>query len=558
MKPSALFTLCFLLIQPFVYASTDDMSEIRYRKSVKILSSDAFEGRKPATEGGRKTVTYIEQQFRQAGLKPGNKQSYLQAVHLAGLTTTQAEISVTGNKSTATLQHTHDILTFARHISPQLSVTESEIVFVGHGVVSPEYNWNDYQGIDVAGKTVIILANDPGYLSGDKTHFLGRGTTYYAKDSYKYEEAERQGAAAALIIHDRKLTKSSWDEQVATLNKERLVLDVTPEENASVLIQGYLSEALSIRLMSDAGYNYANERKSAQLQTFQPKSLKYNISLTIETSISRSVSHNVMGLIPGSERPDEYIIYMAHWDHLGRDSTLEGDQIYNGARDNAAGIASLIELAHLYQSNRDTKRSVLIMAVTAEESGLLGSYFYTKKPVYPLRNTVGVINLDMMNVYGATQDVLVHGLNDSGLMDKAINTAVTKIQGRTVKPFGRLEAGIAYRNDGFSFNRAGVPTIGLASGGEHIRHGANWMEAQANSYFSKRYHQPADEYTDEMDFSGALLDTASLYLIGRELANSSEFAHWYNGKEFKHLRDAQLHADNVSRAKQAKKTQILR
>ena len=515
-------------------------SEERFRENLKTLSSDTYEGRKPSTAGGKKTIATIQKEFEKAGLAPGNGNSYLQATPIASLTTERAEVHLINAGESNPLEHGTDILAFARTLKTRISVAESQLVFVGFGVIAPEYAWNDYQDVNVSGKTAIILSNDPGHLAQDGSLFLGKGVTYYAKDSYKYEEAERQGAVAAFIIHDTRLSNLDWAKHVAKFSKERQVLNDSEGAAANLLIQGYISAATTAKTMALSGMDYELELSAAMRLEFKAKPLTSFITLNVNSALTYATSYNVLGLIPGLERPDEVVIYLAHWDHLGIDTSLEGDQVFNGAKDNAAGIASLIELAHLFKSTANNQRSVLIMAVTAEESGLLGSYYYAKNPVVPLHQTVGAINLDMMNLDGKTRDVLVHGFGNSPLMDAAIHEAIVKKQGRVAKPFGRLEAGIAYRNDGFSFNRSGVPAIGLASGSEHIENGTEWMDAQADDYFGHRYHQVADEYSVSMDVSGALLDVMALYLTGQALANSSEFAQWYDDKEFKPLRDAQL------------------
>jgi len=552
-RPNCIGAQCYIMIKPLLpvilyfgsccaYSAPllPPPSEERFRENLKTLSSDTYEGRKPSTAGGKKTIETIRKEFEKAGLSPGNGNSYLQATPIASLTTERAEVHLNNAGESNPMEHGTDILAFARTLKTRISVVESQLVFVGFGVIAPEYDWNDYQDVNVRGKTVIILSNDPGHLTQDRSLFLGKGVTYYAKDSYKYEEAERQGATAAFIIHDTRLSNLDWAKHVAKFNKARQVLNDSEGTAGNLLIQGYISAATTARTMALSGVDYELELRAAMRLGFKAKPLASSITLNVNSALAYVTSYNVLGLIPGLERPEEVVIYIAHWDHLGIDTKLEGDQIFNGAKDNAAGIASLIELAYLFKSAANNQRSVLIMAVTAEESGLLGSYYYTKNPVVPLRQTVGVINLDMMNLNGKTRDVLVHGFGNSALMDTAIHEAIVKKQGRVVNPFGRLEAGIAYRNDGFSFNRSGVPSIGLASGSEHVDNGSEWMDAQADDYFEHRYHQVADEYSDSMDVSGALLDVMALYLTGQVLANSSEFAQWYDGKEFKPLRDAQF------------------
>jgi len=538
MKYLCLALTCFVFLIACSEGENLQTSETRFRNNIKILASDEFEGRKPATRGGRKTTQYIEAQFKLAGLRPGNGDSFRQAVDLVDINTEFSDISVAQAERSVPITHGNELVSYSRKPIQNVSVDHSNIVFVGYGVVAPEYDWNDYQTIDVKGKTVIMLSNDPGYLSPNKKHFLGKGITYYAKDTYKYEEAERQGAKAAFIIHDPRLMSSDWPSHVQEHNKTRSILTAAPV--GGLAVQGYISAKYASELMTISGWDYMRETQHALSSAYIPKFLDASISIKLKSSLKHSTSHNIVGMIPGSESPDETVIYLAHWDHLGKDDNLKGDKIYNGARDNAAGIASIIELAHLFKATDNLKRSVVIMAVSAEESGLLGSYHYVQNPIFPLSKTVGAINLDMMNLNGETSDVLVHGINNSPLMDAAIKEAIENKQGRTATPFGRLEAGIAYRNDGFSFNRSGIPTIGLASGSNHIVKGQEWMDAQAGDYFQNRYHQVKDEYSENLDVSGALLDIKSLYLIGLELSKSKKFAQWYDGKEFKYLRDEQL------------------
>jgi Zn-dependent M28 family amino/carboxypeptidase len=510
-----------------------NISEQRYRHSLKTLSSDEFEGRAPTTIGEEKAIAFITDQFKKAGASPGVEGSYLQGVDLVSMETTEAKMSYSiEGKTTSIIQGEH-IVALTRHVKENNALTDLDVVFVGHGIVSPEYDWNDYEGVDVKDKIVIILNNDPGYLTENISFFLGRGVTYYARNSYKYEEAERQGARAAFIIQDERTMNGDWDRQATRSMRPRLVLD--SNKSNSVEVEGWVRNEFAAELLANSGLDYAKESEAALIRGYKAKPLNSKMSLSLTSKLIHSRSYNVLGIVPGTERPEEYVFYMAHWDHVGKDETLVGDQIFNGARDDASGVSALIELANAFAA-KPAKRSVVFMAVTAEESGLLGSFHYVQNPIYPLNDIVGALNLEMMNFWGETSDLLVHGINNSPEMDAWIHEAVVVKQGRTPKPFGRPEAGIAYRSDAFSFNRSGVPVVGLATGTDNIEKGTEWMRAQGLDYIRNHYHKVTDEYREDMDLRGAVKDTEALYFMGEAMANSDKFANWYEGKEFKYLR----------------------
>ena len=508
---------------------------------IKVLASDEFEGRSPSSPGEEKTVAYLEEQFDAYGLLPGNGDSYRQRVPLVEITA-DPDISLTVENADVTeqLAYGEDVMVWTKRVVERASLDASDIVFVGYGIVAPEYDWNDYADVDVRGKTVLILVNDPGYATQDATLFNGNAMTYYGRWTYKYEEAARQGAAGALIVHEAEAAGYPWAVVSGSWSGAQFDL-VTPDRNLSrVAVEGWITNSAAERLLAAAGINLEQARSAALQSDFEPVELPWRASVELRNGIRESTSHNVIAMLPGTERSDEYVVYMAHWDHLGRDTGLEGDQIYNGAVDNASGTASLLELARLHAQGPRSPRSLLFVAMTAEESGLLGSKYYAANPVVPLAATVGGINMDGLNVHGPTRDVAVIGYGASELDELLVEAATA--QDRIVVPEPTPEKGYYYRSDHFNLAKQGVPMLYAESGVDYVDGGVTRGRRLAWEYTAMRYHKPGDEIQDNWDLSGAALDAMLYYTIGSRLANEPIYPNWYEGNEFRAIRDASLSA----------------
>ncbi|WP_157217698.1 M28 family metallopeptidase [Flavisphingomonas formosensis] len=507
-------------------------------KSVtQTLSSDAYEGRKPTTPAEEKTTAYIVERFKQAGLQPGNKGSWFQDVPLVEITaapTTHLDIS--GGKTPLSLTYKTDIVAATYRVRPQVSVANSDIVFVGYGINAPEKNWNDYAGIDVKGKTVVLLINDPDWktqtLDGP---FGGRAMTYYGRWTYKYEEAARQGAAAVFIVHDTEPAAYPFDVVVSSWTGPQLEMDATNDHMDQSAVIGWLSNAAARRLMAAAGQDLDALAAAASKPGFKAVPLKLKASITIDNAIKRQKSKNVVGILPGKTRPDEVVIYSAHWDHLGHCEPVNGDDICNGALDNASGVAGLVALAEAQAKAGPTARSQVFLAVTAEEAGLLGSQYYAEHPIFPLARTVGGVNMDGLNVKGRTRDIVVVGPGKSELEESLKRWAAT--QHRTIMPEPTPEKGFYYRSDHFSFAKKGVPMLDADSGQDLLVGGIAAGKKADDDYTAHRYHKPQDEYDPNWDWSGAVEDLTLYYDIGRELADGDMWPNWYPGTEFKAIRD---------------------
>ena len=503
----------------------------------KTLSSDAFEGRAPTTAGEAKTIAYIEAQFKAAGIKPGNKGKWLQAVPMVEITAKpDAVINIAGGKAPITLNYKTDMAVMSYRVVPKTDIKSSELVFVGYGINAPERGWNDYAGVDVKGKTVVILINDPDYemktLDGP---FGGRAMTYYGRWTYKFEEAARQGAAAALIVHDTFPAAYPWSVVVSSWTGPQLELD-TPDGHASdTQANGWITGDAAQRIMASAGKDLTTLVAAAKQKGFKAVPLGLTASLTLDNSIRRQASHNVIGILPGKSRPNEHVLYSAHWDHLGRCEPVKGDDICNGALDNASGVAGLVSLAQAHAKAGAAARSIVFLAVTAEESGLLGSKYYAENPVYPLAKTVGGVNMDGLNIIGRVSDIVVTGAGKSEI--EPIFVRLAKAQGRSVSPESNPEKGHYYRSDHFSFAKLGVPMLDGGSG-QTLRVGGEAAgKAAAEDYVNNRYHAPQDEYNPAWNWSGAVDDLTLYYQVGRELANGTTWPNWYPSAEFRTIRD---------------------
>jgi Zn-dependent M28 family amino/carboxypeptidase len=513
---------------------------------IKILPSDEFEGRAPGSKGEELSIKYIGDQFKQIGLKPGNPDgTYFQEVPLAGIKGAPSASFVANGKTTQ-LNFPDDYVASSARLQNEIRVENSDIVFVGYGIVAPKYGWDDYKGVDVRGKTILMLINDPQIPDPndpsrlDQKMFKGKAMTYYGRWTYKYEIAAEKGATAAIIIHETEpaaypysVVKSSW-------SKENFELDA-PDKNASaVSVRSWITLEAAKKLLADCGKDYGSLKKAATSKDFRPVALNAKANFDIKQEIRSFQSHNVIGKIDGSDPKlrDEYVIFSAHWDHLGKHPELQGDQIFNGAVDNASGVASVLALGRAFTKiNPPTKRTLLFLATTAEEARLLGAKYYALHPLYPLNKTLADINIDSMNVWGRTRDVEDTSFGMSSLDDMLARRA--QAQGRVAIPNPRAEKGSIYRADNFEFAKVGVPALYIGKN-EHLLSRAPDARLRADEFDLKDYHQVSDEVKPDWDLMGAVQDTQLLFEVGYEIANGKAWPEWKAGNEFKPKRDAML------------------
>lgn len=521
-------------------AAVDAVSlEQQLHEHVRILASDEFEGRAPATAGEEKTINFLKAEFEKLGIGPGNGDSYFQAVDVTEITTvSDAVLSIQGDGFATELRYGDQMMVGTQQQLPAIGIEDSDMVFVGYGINAPERNWNDYEGLDVRGKTVVILVNDPGFATQQDDVFNGNAMTYYGRWTYKYEEAARQGAGAALIVHETAPAGYGWEVVNGSWSGPQIALEAEDLNRDRANIEGWLTLDSAEEVFRGAGMDYQQMKAAAAQSGFRGVPMPgLRASVNISNAIRNSSSQNVVAAIPGSTRPDETIIYTAHWDHLGVNVELEGDQIYNGAVDNATGTAALLALARLH-ANQETppERTIVFLAVTAEESGLLGSQWYAEHPIYPLETTVANINMDAMNTNGKMRDIVVVGDGSSELEDYLAEAAANQNRYLTAEP--TPERGYYYRSDHFNFAKVGVPALYAESGEDSLENGQEWGAARSQDYTDNRYHTPADEYDPNWDFSGTVLDIELYFTIGQKLSMETSFPNWYEGNEFKAVRDA--------------------
>ncbi|MEY2152403.1 M28 family metallopeptidase [Rhodanobacter sp. 115] len=513
---------------------------------LKAVSSDAFEGRKPGTEGARRTVDYLVAQFKRMGLQPGNHGQWFQTVPAVSTTLQHPEqlrLDVTENGRTLPLAYGSDMVAVTLQAKPKVTLKRSDIVFVGYGIDAPEYQWNDYAGIDVKGKTVIVLVNDPGYATQDPKLFRGRTMTYYGRWTYKYEQAAREGAAACFIVHATGPAGYPWSVVHNSWSGPQLSLPAGEHAAPRLPVAGWLSGDAARHLFAASGLDFDTLEAAAARRGFKPVPLKAQASITLDSTIRHTHSRNVLALLKGSEHPDQAVIYSAHWDHFGRDPKLKGDQIYNGAIDNGTGVAALLEIAEAFAHQQPRpKRSLLFAAVTMEESGLLGSQYYVEHPVFPLNRTVADINMDALDIIGPTKNMIVVGYGQSQLEDRL--KGVLAKQGRTLSPEPTPENGFYFRSDHFSFAKAGVPAMDTLTGDDLVDGGTRKGRALLADYTAHRYHTPQDNYDPHWDFRGVIRDIQALHDVGQQLADGSDWPQWNAGSEFRARRQAMMQAND--------------
>lgn len=527
---------------------TADITEADFADMVKALSSDEFEGRAPGSVGEKKTTAYLEAQMKRIGLQPGNNGSYFQDVPMVETTADEAAttLSLTTSAGPRDLKFGTDYVIGTRTGQTEVKLDASDMVFVGYGVDAPEQKWNDYAGQDWTGKTVVMFVNDPGFHGKDETLFGGNRMTYYGRWTYKFEEAARKGAAAALIVHDTAGASYGWDVVKNSWAGPQYDLPAKDDPEKRIPLQGWLSAEAARQLFADAGLDLDAAYASAGKRGFKPVPLKAKATVSLRSSISEKTSRNVIGVLPGSSKPDEAVLYMAHWDHLGkhegdRSDDSGGDNIFNGAVDNATGVAGILEIAEAF-AHQDPKpaRSVVFVAVTLEESGLLGSKYYVAHPTFPMDKIAGVINLDAMSVGGKSRDFVVTGKGNSELEDMLKVHADQ--QGRVLTEEGNPAGGYYFRSDHFNFAKAGVPAL-YAKGGNDLLEGGVEAGKAASEEYAKRYHQASDEMHEGWKLDGVVQDLQALYGVGKDLAVEDKWPNWYEGNPFKAARDTMMKAE---------------
>lgn len=506
---------------------------------IAVLADDSLLGRKPFTIGEDKAIKYISSQFKKMGLEPGNNGSYFQDVPMVEITSTPSSLmEVRGATAKMDLNVNTDFVAFTRREVDTVQLKNSPLVFAGYGVVAPEYKWNDYAGLDVKGKTVIVLVNDPGFESGEKI-FKGDTMTYYGRWTYKYEEAARQGAAGIIIVHQTEPASYKWSVITSSNTGSKLYLQQKDKHLSRCKVEGWITEDVAKKLFAAAGIT-GDMRAIARKRDFKAIPLNLNATLSIKTKLKYSTSHNVIAILKGSTAPDETVLYTAHWDHLGVGKPdAKGDSIYNGAVDNASGVAAVLSVAKAFSGLKEKpKRSIVFLAVTAEEQGLLGSEYYATHPVYPLKKTVADLNMDALGDYGETKDFSVTGKGQNELEDYVEETA--KQNGMTVTGDKNPGAGSYYRSDHFNFAKVGVPALDINNGANSTAHGEAWGKAKQKEYGELHYHQASDNYTSAIDASGMAQVANVLFDIGKKLANEAAFPGWKAGSEFKAIRDKSM------------------
>jgi Zn-dependent M28 family amino/carboxypeptidase len=522
------------------HAFGPEISAEDFSAHIKVLASDEFGGRQPGSDGEEKTVNYLREQFLRLGLDPGNGDSFFQTVPMVETTADVAasHLTVTSKGKPVELKFGEQMVMGTRSGKAEVKVADSPMVFVGYGVSAPEQGWNDYAGLDVKGKTVVMLINDPGFHNQDASLFEGKRMTYYGRWTYKFEEAARRGAAAAIIIHDTAGAGYGWDVVKNSWSGSQFDLLPADEPAPRLPLQGWITGETASTLFTDAGLDLDKLRAAAGKRGFKSVPIRRTkFSATLKSSIKQSQSRNVVARLRGSKRPDEAIVYSAHWDHLGTHKDEPGDNIYNGAIDNATGVAGVLEIAEQFTvQNPKPERSVVFLLVTLEESGLLGSAYYAAHPVVPLANTVAVINIDAMPVVGLTRDFVVVGLGNSEIED--VLRPITDKQQRVLVEESAPEKGQFFRSDHFSFAKAGVPALYAKGGIDHVDKGRDYGMSVLDDYTAKRYHKAGDNFDPDWDLRGIVQDLIALYQVGKVLSLDEAWPNYRVGNAFRKVRDA--------------------
>lgn len=527
---------------PKVPPSTD-IDETLYRDGVRVLASDDFEGRKPGTHGEDKTVAYLTQQFRKLGLKPGNGPGYVQTVPLTEITPTSATLAVLGQSGTRRLEPGKEVVLWSKRAGPEQRLSRSELVFVGYGTVAPEYSWNDYAGLDVHGKTVLVLMGDPGTGSKDPTQFKGNALTAYGRFQYKLEEAARQGAAGVLLIHDPAALGFGWSAVQSTWGGAQF--QINPAGDAPrAAIEGWIEGEAAKGLFAAAGQDLSALRAAAGRKDFKAVPLNSKVDGALHQALRAFNSANVIALLPGHKHKDEYVIYAAHWDSLGMDARPGTHAVYTGAVDNATGVAGLLALAQSQVRTQPVAdRSIVFLATTAAEPDLLGANYYVQNPIFPLRQTAAFILVDTLLVGGHARDMSIFGFGNSDIEESARAEAL--LEGRETHPDPFPELGLYYRSEAYVFAHHGVPTLYAVSGVDNAARGTNYGRAQRTDFMARTDHQLTDQYSPDWDVRGALDDLSLYYGVGARVARGRRFPRWSPNSEFRasHPRPAEAASD---------------
>jgi Zn-dependent M28 family amino/carboxypeptidase len=515
------------------------LSEATMKDVTRELSLDSYEGRAPGSVGEEKTVAYLIAKYKAAGLEPGNNGSWTQDVPLIEITAKNVSALTIADRSGKAMSFAYgsEYVIGSYRETPKTDIKQSEMVFVGHGIVAPEKGWNDYAGVDVKGKTVVVMVNDPDFENeGLDGPFGGKAMTYYGRWTYKFEEAARQGAAAVLIIHDTAPAAYGWNVVNSSWTGTQFLAQSKDGGKSQTQANGWIQKSVAKEIFAAAGQNLDKQMAAAKQKGFKAVPLNLSASMNFENDIARKASKNVIGVMKGTKRPDEYVLYTAHWDHLGRcTAAADGDDICNGAVDNATGTAALVALAEGFAKAGAPERSVVFLAVTAEESGLLGSKFYAENPIFPLSQTVGGVNMDAFSMSGPAKNLTVIGKGKSQL-DLYLEAAANS-EGRTPESEPTPEKGFYYRSDHFSFAKLGVPMVYFEGGDDLVTGGKAAAKAAAEDYEKNRYHAPGDEFDEKWDWSGVMSDLKLYYRVGRMLAMTDAWPNWNDGDEFRAVRD---------------------
>jgi Zn-dependent M28 family amino/carboxypeptidase len=510
-----------------------EIKEREIRAHLEFLSSDLLEGRAPASRGGALTESYLAAHLRYLGLEPANNGSYLQRVPIDVVAAAPASMRASASgRATAQLRYPDDIVVWAGS-SSEASAAKAPVVFVGYGVNAPEFRWDDFKGVDVRGKILLVLVNDPPAPAREPQLFGGNAMTYYGRWTYKFEEAERRGAAGMLIVHNTERAGYGWATVVGSWAKEIRMLPRDPQLPAPLGVRGWITEASAGALLRQSGLDLERLRRDAESRDFRPVETGFSLDIGFNNSVQHLESFNVVGRIPGadSSASKEHILLSAHWDHLGIGPAVNGDSIYNGALDNASGTANLLALSHALAHGPKMQRSVLVAFVTAEESGLLGSEFLSLNPLVPTDMIVANLNMDGGNVLGETRDLNVLGDTKSSLGPQIAE--LVRPRGMRLSPDDHPERGYFYRSDHFAFAKVGVPSVSIGEGSDFVGRPAGWGAAQNEDYTTNRYHQPGDAYRADWDLKGAVQLTGIVLDLTRSLANSREWPVWASDAEFR-------------------------
>ncbi len=516
----------------------DAITEDVLHKHIAILASDGFGGRAPFSEGEKKTLDYLESEFRRMGLEPGNGDSYLQPVPLLSTTITSSPVLlISGGRGPQRFSAPAQFAVRNPRATAGVNLAGVEIVFAGYGITAPEFGWNDYESLDVEGKLVIVLVNDPGYATRNPRLFNGKAMTWYGRWPYKYDEALRRGALGVLVVHETGAAGYPWGTLENSIPLPNFIIDSATDEQ-SLALEGWLTTATATAIFTQAGLSFDELKEAAKQRGFTGRSLELTADIAFGTSITRRTSQNAVARLGGSVRPDEAIIYTAHWDHIGTNPGISGDdKIYNGAVDNASGVAGLLSIAEAFSRlEHPLERSVYFLFLTAEEKGLMGARYYVQNPIVPLNRTVANINFDVINLIGPTHDLKVIGMGKSDLDDYLAKHAPEL----ELTPDPRPEAGFYYRSDHFEFARSGVPALFTQGGIRHMEHGAARGLEKYDDYISRHYHRPSDEYDPDWDLRGAERDMKLMFKIGRDLADSDAWPNWNEKAEFRAIREAMM------------------